>query len=127
MGRIIQKRFDVQIGASNETVKADFRLDKTAEKVIAVLLTSDRDDMMFYRGTIRLDINGKEVFPEGFEAKLLQTGLNVNPGDRYRIVDRLPGNGVIHFEYTDTVHSLAPFVGYRVSINLQVETSDSNE
>lgn len=124
---IIQKRFDVQVTASGTTVKEDFRLDKTAVKVVAVLLTSDRDDMMFYRGSIRLDINGKEVFPEGFEAKLLQTGLNVTPGERYRIIDRLPGNGVIHFAYTDTVHALAVFVAYRVSINPQVETSDGDE
>ena len=127
MGRIIQKRFDVLVTASGSTVKEDFKLDKTAEKVRAVLLTSDRDDLMFYRGTIKMDINGKEVFPEGFEARLLQTGLNVPPGDRYRRIDRNPGNGVIHVAYTDTNNTLASFSAYRVSLHLEVETSDNDE
>ena len=121
MDKIIRKRFDLQITALGDVVKDDFELEKTVKRVKGITLTSDRDDMLFYRGSQKIEINGTEIFPEEYESKLLMTGISLAPNHRYFAVDMEPGNGIVSIKYTDTDHVLAPFVTYRVSLYLELE------
>src|SRR6202035_1571947 len=93
MGKRIKKRYDIDVTGANAIHSKTFELDKNVEKVHGILLASDRDDLMYYRGSNKVEINSDEIFPEGYETKLLMSGLNVSPNDRfYNLGGVPPGN-----------------------------------
>jgi hypothetical protein len=125
MGKRIKKRYDLDITAQNAVTSKTFELDKNVEKVHGVLFTSDRDDLMYYRGSGKVELNSDEIFPEGYETKLLMTGLNVSPNERYYNLGGVtPGNFKLKVEYKDTPDSRLAFTAYRVSIYLDVEVKE---
>lgn len=114
---LIKERFDIEVTSANRQYKASFELDKNANELLGIALTSDRDDLLFYRGSQKIQLNDRELFPEGFESKLLMSGLNVAPDERMITVGSIPtGNGVLDVWYTDVDHDLGVFVPYRVSV-----------
>ena len=121
MKKVIRKRFDINITVAGSTVKEEFELDKTITKVVGLAITSDRDDLLYYRGSHRIALNNEEIFPENYEAKLLQTGINVKPNDRYFRLEREPGNSMLQLHYTDTNHTGTVFAAYRVSLYIEGE------
>lgn len=125
MSKRVKKRYDIDVTAANAIHSKTFELDKTVEKVHGILFASDRDDLMYYRGSGKVEINSDEVFPEGYETKLLMSGLNVSPNDRfYNLGGVLPGNFKVKVEYKDTADARLQFVPYRVTIYLDVEIKD---
>ena len=125
MPKRIKKRYDIDVPAANAIHSKTFELDKTVTLVHGILFASDRDDLMYYRGSNKLEINSDEIFPEGYETKLLMTGLNVSPNDRfYNLGGVPPGNFKVKVEYKDTADSRLQFTPYRVSIYLDVEIKD---
>ena len=125
MSKRIKKRYDIEVTTANTLHSKTFELDKTVEKVHGILFASDRDDLMYYRGSNKVEINSDEIFPEGYESKLLMSGLNVSPNDRfYNLGGAPPGNFKVKVEYKDTPDARLQFVPYRVSIYLDVETKD---
>ena len=122
MSKRVKKRFDLQVGAASSIITQTFELDKTVEKVHGILFASDRDDLMYYRGSAKVEMNSDEIFPEGYETKLLMSGLNVSPNDRfYNLGGILPGNFKVKVDYKDTADARLAFAAYRVSIYLDVE------
>jgi hypothetical protein len=120
----IRKRFDIQIAQEAANIPAKFELDKTVKSITGIVVTSDREDLMFYRGTQKIEINGLEHFPDGYETKLLMMSLNIPQDYRYyNMKNALPGNGIINFSYTDNKHPLPQFAftPYRVSLYLECE------
>jgi hypothetical protein len=122
MSKRIKKRFDLNITAAVGPVSQTFDLEKTVIGIYGVLFTSDREDLLYYRGSQRLEINREEIFPEDYESKLLMSGINVSPNDRYYNLNGFPpGNGKVKVDYKDNLSSQAEFVPYRVSIYLDCE------
>lgn len=125
MSKRVKKRYDIDVTAANAIHSKTFELDKTVEKVHGLLFSSDRDDLMYYRGSGKVEINSDEIFPEGYETKLLMSGLNVSPNERYyNLGGVLPGNFKVKIEYKDTADARLQFAPYRVSIYLDVEIKD---
>ena len=122
MGKKIKRRFDIEVTGENAVHSKTFELDKTVEKINGVLFTSNRDDLTYYRGTAKLEINSEEIFAEDYECKLLMSGLNVSPNDRYYSLGGiLPGNFKVKVDYKDTTDTRLPFTAYRVSLYLDLE------
>jgi len=122
MSKRIKKRFDLQVAAASGIISQTFELDKTVEKVHGILFASDRDDLMYYRGSAKVEVNSDEIFPEGYETKLLMSGLNVSPNDRfYNLGGIPPGNFKVKVDYKDTADARLAFAAYRVSVYLDVE------
>lgn len=122
MKNIIKKRFDLSITDSGTTVSKTFELDKTISFVKGILFTSDKDDLMYYRGSQKVEINKQEIFPENYETKLLMSGINVSPNNRYyELADMPVGNGSVKIEYKDTPDARSVFEPYRVSVYLNCE------
>ena len=125
MGKRIKKRFDIDVTTANTTFSKTFELDKSITAIHGLLFTSDRDDLMYYRGSQKVEINREEIFPESYESKLLMTGLNVSPNERYYKINAMPpGNGKIKVDFKDTNDDRLPFVAYRVSIYLDCEITE---
>ena len=118
---ILEKRIgDIQIKTDGQVSKVKFELDKTVKLIKGIKLTSDREDLLFYRGTQRITINGKERYEENYESKNFQSSLNVDVNKRYKDMHDLePGNGIIELDYTDNEHPLAGFDTYRVSLYVE--------
>jgi hypothetical protein len=124
MNKRIKKRFDIEVSSADSNVSKSFELDKDVVFIIGMLITSDKDDLLYYRGSQRIEINKEEIFPEKYESKLLQSGINVSPNNRFYDLGKIPpGNGIIKVDYKDTPHSIAVFTPYRVSFYIECETS----
>ena len=122
MKHTVKKRFDISITEANKTFTKTFELEKTIGIVKGILFTSDKDDLLYYRGSQKVEINKQEVFPENYESKLLMTGINVAPNLRYCDVEDVPvGNGNVKVEYKDTNDGRTGFEPYRISIYLKCE------
>jgi hypothetical protein len=120
-----KKRFDLQVTAYNQTVVKSFELDKTIKAVKGILITSDKDDLLYYRGAQKIEINKEEYFPDNYESKLLMSGINVPPKQRYYDLGTVnPGNGIIKVTYVDTQDDRTEFSPYRVSLYVDCETED---
>ena len=114
---VIKERFDIQVTSANTVTKGEFELDKNALRVMGFAITSDRDDLVFYRGSQKIQLNDNELFPEDFESKLLMTGLNVPPNDRMiKIGNVESGNRRLEVWFKDSDTASVPFTPYRVSI-----------
>lgn len=121
----VKKRFDIQIILPNKTVSKTFELDKNIKFVKGALVTSDRDDLLYFRGTQKIEINKEEFFPENYESKLLMSGVNVPPKQRYYDLGNInPGNGSVKIEYTDLEDIRTAFMPYRVSLYLDCEMEE---
>jgi hypothetical protein len=120
---ILEKRIgDLQITAEGQIVKGKFELDKTVKIIKGIKLTSDREELLYYRGAQRVVINGKERFEENYESKNLQSTINVDVNSRFKNMNNLvPGNGIIEMEYTDHAHPLTTFAPYLVSLYVEYE------
>ena len=126
MGSIIKKRFDIQVTEADKVFSGSFELDKDISFIRGILLTSNKDDLMYYRGSQKIEINKQEIVPEGYESKLLMCGINVSPNVRYYETGHTAvGNGQVKLEYRDTTDSRAPFEAYRVSIYLNCELKEA--
>lgn len=123
----IKKRFDIDITAANATVSKTFELDKNIVAVHGLLMTSNRDDLLYYRGSQKIEINREEIFPEHYESKLLMSGINVSANERYYRMEAIPaGNGKVKVDYRDINYGVDPFVAYRISLYLDCETDQQS-
>lgn len=113
---IIKDRFDIAVTSADETFKATFELDKHADLLMGIAITSDSESSVYYRGSQKIQLNDQELFPEDFESKLLMTGMNVSPNDRMIKTGDVPtGNGRVEVWFKDATHPLQNFQPYRVS------------
>jgi hypothetical protein len=127
MKQVIKKRYDLQVPQSGAIVRQTFELDKNVSRITGILLTSDKEEMLYNRGSQKIEINNHEHFPERYESKLLLSGLNVSPNDRYYKLDNNNiGNRIMKVEYVDSSDSRSSFSPYRVSIYLECEIETSN-
>ena len=125
MLKATKKRFDIKITLANSTVSDTFELDKNIVKVHGVLVTSDKDDLLYYRGSQKIEINKEEFFPDDYESKLLMSGINVSPKQRYYDLGGVaPGNGRVKITYKDLDDGRTTFAAYRVSLYLDCEMED---
>jgi hypothetical protein len=86
-------------------------------------MSSDRPNLLFYRGSQRIELSGEELFPEDFESKMFMSGMAVAPDKKYKSLGNgvIAGNGELKIQYKDTVNPNAPFASYKVIINLLCE------
>lgn len=113
--KIIKQVFVLDV-EEEETVKGSYEVDKNAEKIIGIALSSNRDDITYYRGTQLIKINDEEFFPEGYETKQLMCGINVPPNQRFYKFDEpiAPGNRKVEIAYTDNANDAYGFEPYKI-------------
>jgi len=116
--KIIKEWVDVNITTANTTVKESFEVDKHASIILGICISSNYDDLLYFRGSQRIAINEKEFYAEGYESKMLMQGLNVAVNDRIiKLGEEMePGNRKVEIDYTDTDSDNASFRPYRVRL-----------
>jgi hypothetical protein len=120
------KNFYISVTEANKTVKQTFELDKSVKLITALGVESNRDDLLYYRGSQRIEINKEEIFPEGYSSKRLMSGLNVSPNRRSYKIRAIPtGNGLIKIEFADGDDGRTVFAPYIVSLVIEGEREDT--
>ena len=118
----LKKRYDLpEVGGPGERVSATIELDKGVKHVKGIFVTADREDHLYHRGQIGIQISGREVVPDDHHARLYMTGLSVEPGKRFLEVCEAAGNGVVKLSFTDRDSPAQPFQSpYIVSVYLEM-------
>lgn len=121
--KFVKRRYSFQVTASNTLFPQKFELDKNVKLVRELLMSSSNPSLLFYRGSQRLEINGEEIYPDGFESRLLMSGISVPPDQKFANLGEavVAGNGEIKLQYLDTDNPSAPFQPYEVSLYLTCE------
>lgn len=125
MAKFFSKDFDVQVIAAGQTVRKTFELDKSVKVITRYTILSNREDLAYYRGSFRLEINKDEIAPEGYSVKKVMCWPSVAPDERIKSIGRKDtGNGQIDFEYTDTNDGLTVFQPYKVTLSVEGEREE---
>jgi hypothetical protein len=121
--RLIDKTFTFLVEVEGQPVNKKFDLDKNVKVVHGIAISSDRPNLLFYRGSQRIELSGDELYPEDYESKMFMSGMSVAPDDKYKSLGNgvVSGNGELKFQYKDTPNPNAPFVPYKVIITLLCE------
>ena len=121
--RLVDKIFSFLVDTEGTPYSKKFDLDKNVKLVHGIMLSSDKPNLLFYRGSQRIEISGDEIFPEDFESKIMMSGLAVPPDQKYLSLGNgvVSGNGEVKVQYKDTVNPNAPFASYKVIIILKCE------
>lgn len=117
---ITREFIDITVDNEEGVFTQSIEVDKNVEKILGVILTSDRDELLLLRGSFGLKINDEEFFPENTEAKVLQCGLNILPHERYYHFKKPaePGNRKVEIKFTDNASSAADYEAYRVRLTV---------
>ena len=122
MLKFYSKDFDVQVTTAGQTVRKTFELDKSVKAITHYTMLSNREDLAYYRGSFRLEINKDEIVPEKYSAKKIMCWASVSANDRLKSIGkRTTGNGIINFEYTDTNDGLTTFQPYTITLSVEGE------
>jgi hypothetical protein len=115
---LLLKWVDITVVMQNKTYSVTYELDKSIAFIKGFQLTTDRDTLLYGRGTIKLEVNKQEIVPEGYEAKQLYSTPNVAVNERFFTRGgRIPvGNGQVKIEYTDTQDASLQFEQYRIRL-----------
>jgi hypothetical protein len=125
MGKFFSKDLDLQVTAAGQTFKKTFELDKSVKAITHYTILSNREDLTYYRGSFRLEINKDEIAPEGYSVKKVMCWPSVSADARLKSIGRREtGNGLITFEYTDSNDGLTVFQPYKVTLSVEGERED---
>jgi hypothetical protein len=121
--RLIDKTFTFLVEVEGQPVNKKFDLDKNVKLVHGIAISSDRPNLLFYRGSQRIELSGDELYPEDYESKMFMSGMSVAPDDKYKSLGNgvVSGNGEFKFQYKDTPNPNAAFAPYKVIITLLCE------
>jgi hypothetical protein len=121
--RLVDKIFTFLVEDAGQPVNKKFDLDKNVKVVHGIAISSDKPNLLFYRGSQRIELSGDELFPEDYESKMFMSGMAVAPDDKYKTLGNgvVAGNGELKFQFRDSDNANAPFASYKVVITLLCE------
>lgn len=122
--REIRKTFSFQVNEAGKLyTPLKWELPKKTAFVKGLQLTSDFPNKLYYRGSQRIEIGGDELFPEGFDSKILISSISVAPRERFFDLGEVqPGDLSVKMRYQDQDHERAVLGnGYQVSVVLLLE------
>lgn len=122
--REVRKAFSFFVDEAKKTFSiSKWELPRKTVFVKGIQLSSDFPNKLYYRGSQKIEIGGDELFPEGFESKILLSSIGVAPRNRFfELGQVLPGDLSVKVRYEDKEHERAPFgIGYQFSLVLLID------
>ena len=122
--REIRKTYSFKVDESGKSFSSsNWEVPRKTVRVKGLQLSSDFPNKLYYRGSQKIEIGGDEIFPDGFESKILLSSIGVAPKDRFfDLGDVLPGDLSVKVRYEDQEHERAPFgIGYQFSLVLLID------
>lgn len=122
----IYKPFSFQVTEANKTVTANFELDKNIVGIKGLIIGSFRPELMYLRGSQRIEISKVEIFPENFLTQWLMIGVATPMNNRFKeLKNVIPGNRTVRVDYKDADDGRTVFAPYTFHFALEVEMDDS--
>jgi hypothetical protein len=112
----------IVVPASGNEIPVEINTEKGYQLVTGI--TVNATDKNAYLGSVfnKFEINNKEIFPEGFEVKMITTGIDVSPQDRfYCVAEPADGTKVI-IKYKDGGNAAA--YPYTATIYFKLENAN---
>ncbi|MCU0430708.1 MAG: hypothetical protein MUF42_12155 [Cytophagaceae bacterium] len=112
----------VEVTTPDQAYTKQIILDKNIASVIGIVMICSHPQLLFYRGSQKIDINGNEIIPEDFDSMLLMSGgIGVSPNDKFKELEHpVPaGNGEVKLIYKDSANALVAFAPYKVRLMLK--------
>lgn len=102
-----------------------FDLPSEAKKVTGIRLDSPEETLLSNRGSVRVEISNREIFPEGFPAKFIIFGSEVGASERMYVLDEVVSANKIKLRYQDKPSPSNPTtsVNYPVTLIVRYETA----
>jgi len=120
------EKIEINVTASGQEVSFSHTTEIDHIKVIGIAQVFTNETAL-PNSIIELNIDGQEVFPTGFESKLIYTGMEVPPDDKYfKYLDRPVDRVKIAGKFKDGV-ALAPFASYSANIYLMMLTNKKGD
>ena len=122
--REVRKSFSFQVDEAGKLYSpSNWELPKKTKYVKGLQLTSDFPNKLYYRGNQKIEIGGDELFPEGFDSKILVSSISVAPRDRFfDLGEVVAGDLSVKVRYQDSNHERANLGnGYQVTLVLLLE------
>ena len=121
--KFVKKRYSFIVDTPSTSYSKKFDLVKNIKLVRGILISSDKPDLLFFRGSQKITVNGDELFPEDYESKLLMSGISVPPDQKYADLGDgvIAGNGEVKISYKDSENSTTSFSSYEVNMYLMCE------
>jgi hypothetical protein len=114
------QRFTIAVTGADASYKKEFDFEVDTHKVLSVQCTASSPDKAYFRGTQRIEINNDELYPDGYESKLLMSNSGVAPDQRFVALGEIdPGNRKLKITYQDAAHTLSAFAAYTVTYVFQ--------
>ncbi|TAL55244.1 MAG: hypothetical protein EPN86_03440 [Nanoarchaeota archaeon] len=110
-------------GAGSFPISAE--TDKAYKKVTGIQFNSTDSNALKDTVFSKFEIDSNEIFPDGFEVKLIQTGLEVTPNERFYKVDERAEGSTVAGSYKDAGNAAA--YPYNAYIYLRLENRVDDE
>lgn len=115
--------YTLDITSEGSVQNVSFELPKYTKFVKGIQLLSNEPSKLFYRGSQRIEIGGEELFPDGFQSRLLMSTLSVAPKERFfELGEVLPKDLLIKVRFEDSPNTNVDFEnGYNCTLVFLLE------
>lgn len=127
MGKIIFQNFKINIPTDDtEFSPTGLKFDQRSGNILAFGIFSKRIDQVDLRGIFKMEIDGKEIFPDDTDTKMFSTNASVPVEKKmYKFSEPIEaGNLELRLKYKSTNNALTPFVAHDVTYTFMIETKD---
>lgn len=118
--------FIAEITTNGQEYKSpEWKFDSDVKRITGVQIVSTDNEMPYFRGTCKIEINGQDIIPDKYPTKALMNNQGVPTNERFNEhlfnggIDA--GNQMIVFRYQDNDHSSAAFTAYKIQLLFTVE------
>lgn len=126
MRTITYKVFSFQVTDAEKTVSKTFELDKNVVGINGIQVGSLNPDMLYLRGSQKIEISKVEILPENYLTQWIMTGLSTPMNDRIKkLKDVIPGNRTVRVDYKDNENGVTAFKPYSYYLSLECEIDDA--
>lgn len=104
LGDIKYQPIYITIPSSGDEIPVEVDIDKLYARCTGIYMTTPSEDVI--TSTLsKLEIGGKEIFPDGYEVKMLSTTQDVPLDERYSELNEPAAGARLKTSYTDSGQS----------------------
>lgn len=118
--RVKYQIFSKAVGSAGAEVEITGNADSLYKKATGVWVNTTDANGIKKSTFTKFNIDSQDVFPDGIEAILLNTGQDVPPDDRYKELDERAEDTEVRFKYKDGSAASVTYP-YTVEIYLRLE------
>ncbi len=120
------EKIEISVTADKQEVSFTHTTEIDHTRVIGIAQVFSNEAALA-NSSLEMNIDGQVVFPTGFESKLIYTGMEVPPDEKYfRYLDRPVNRIKITGKFTDG-GALAQFAAYTANVYLMMLTNRKSD